>query len=443
MEPIHFDNLYDLLSVELGRPVDKVREGVDRNSEEVAEAAARSFGSQKFKFTLLEPINTPEGSMTLLAAGSDLGTKISAIIGRQAKDTSTPLGPIIFAPEDGMVGHFRSVVLDRLTPAMDEYKTDPPPHIKRVFLAVKPALRPAMDGIVERTAAKCLTGSQGLMSMLQAVRNEGFDGLWKRSLQSSYMAMSVMSAVSELADDREMLPLIEKTGKAGLMQDLAIMLKPNLYAKDTVRHPSRSSQIASSMGFEEPVCELIENHHRYMAAIPDEEGAKDAQANHEPGAKALSPEAKVLVVANLFISALNDQTKVGGDIEAIKGLNFLMAEGKVDKRAVVTLTRLYLSRKFALFFEKATEIKTKCPHDNIAEPILWNILGERNPQKFICNFKDCAHLGSQQTLVSQTIPVKFDDKVVAKIRKGEYYACRYLTGELANLYKEVAVLNTK
>jgi hypothetical protein len=145
-------------------------------------------------------------------------------------------------------------------------------------------------------------------------------------------------------------------------------------------------------------------------------------------------------VANLFVSALARSKKQGKDIETIKGLNFLVTDRKLDRRAVSILTKLYLSKKFALFVEKATEILNLCPHEFKTTPVLWNILGERNPQKFICQYTDCVHLGTQVTMVSSTIPVEFEGKVISKIKKGDYYSCRYLTEELANLYKKIAAL---
>ena len=435
MEPIRFENLYDFLNVEINRPLDKIHGSVASDPDELAEAANQVFLSRPFPYTLVEPITTQDGSMTLLAAGSDLAKKVGSVVSRQAKDPENPIGPIVLTPGDSLVGHYRKMILDRAAPALDDMKTKPPRVVARLHGAVKPSQRATMDSILEKALGKSMASAAALMTMIQATRSEVFDSRWRLSLQSAYTGMAIMGALSELAAEENLSPSIERIGTAALFQDLAVIMKPQLYAKDTARHPIRSAQLAESLGFEKPVTELIVNHH----SLTDD----SADSAAEEKAVSLSVEAKVLVVANLFISAVNESQKAGSDIEAIKGLNYLMGDGKADKRSVVTLTRLYLSQKFALFYEKAMEIASKCVHENMAEPILWNILGERNPQKFICNYKDCAYLGSQQTLVSHTIPVEFDGKVVGKIRKGEYYSCRLLTGELANLYKEIAALSTK
>lgn len=435
MEPIRFENLYDLLAIELDRPVDRVRQGVVTDPEGLAEDADKAFAANKCRFPLLEPLTTPDGSMTLLASGSDLDKKVGSVITRQAKHPENPIGPVIFAPNDELVGHFRQMIMARLTPAMDEMKSNPHPALHRIFGAFKPAQVEAFSSAIERAVAGTMSSAAALLSMLQVAKSEGLDPRWKHSIQSAYTAMAIMSSLSELTTDKEVRLSVENLGSAALFQDVAAMLKPALYGKDTQRHPLRSAQLAETIGLSRAVQELIENHHKIMGLKSEgEEVATPAD---------LTQEAKVLVVANLFVSAVNEPGRTGGDIEAIKGLNFMISEGKVDKRAVVTLTRLYLSHKFALFFEKAMEISKRCYYEGQADPILWNILGERNPQKFICSYTECAHLGSQQTLVSQTIPVKFDGQVVAKIKKGEYNNCRFLTGELANLYKEIAGLSTK
>lgn len=443
MEPIRFENLYDLLAIELSREFDAVRAGIGSDPDSIGDAAEKAFSSNTFSYSLLEPITTPDGSMTLLAAGSDFGKKVSSVVSRQAKDPDYPLGPIVLTPSDPLVGHYRKMILDKMTPPLDELKSTPPPALARIFSAVKPAARAHMDATVEKGVAKSFSTAQGLMMMLQVIRSEGFTQRWRVSVESAYASMAVMGAMSELSSDENLRPSIEAVGNAALYQDLSVMLKPGLYARDTARHPLRSAQMAETIGIDKQACGLIELHHAYVSDEKDPAEAADADKKQNGALKNMPVEAKVLVVANLFMAAVNDSQKMGGDIEAIKGLNFLMGEGKVDKRAVVTLTRLYLSQKFALFFEKAMEISALCPFESTADPILWNILGERNPQKFICNYKECMHLGSQQTLVSQTIPVKFDGKVVSRIRKGEYYSCRFLTGKLADLYKEISLLNTK
>lgn len=441
MEPVRFETLYDLLAIELDRDAEKVREGVASNPEALGEAANAVFGARSFPWTLAEPITTAEGSMTLLATGADLGKKVGSIVSRQAKDPDVPIGPVVFMPGDQLVEHYRRMVLSRLTPAIDETKTSPSPVLSRIFGATKGPLHAFMDSTVEKGAARSFATSSGLMTMLSVVRGAGFAERWKLSVESAYVAMAVMGAMSELAEEEQLKPSIEAVGNAALYQDLAVMLKPSLYAKETARHPQRSAQIAGMLGVPPQVCALIELHHSYVSDEAEAQKEGEPKAGGQP--KGLPVEAKVLVVANLFMSALHEAHRLGGDIEAIKGLNFMMGEGKIDKRAVVTLTRLYLSHKFALFFEKAMEIAALCPFEGQAEPILWNILGERSPQKFICRFKDCMHLGSQQTLVSQTIPVRFDGKVVSKIRKGEYTSCRYLTNKLGELYKEISQLSTK
>jgi hypothetical protein len=104
---------------------------------------------------------------------------------------------------------------------------------------------------------------------------------------------------------------------------------------------------------------------------------------------------------------------------------------------------MYFSKKFALFVEKATDIMAQCPHQAETAPILWNILGERNPHKFICQLKSCAHLGNQVTMIAQSIAVKLEEKVVGKVAQGEYSNCTFLSAELEKLYRDVAAVSSR
>lgn len=441
MEPIRFENIYEILAAELERSADLIRMSVSGESDALSDIADKAFKNAEVAFILKEPLLNIDGSVPLLASGVDISSKIGTLVSRQAKTPDSILGPIILVASDGLVSHYRSKVLNVLAPAMNDTKNNPPQAVGRVFKALKPDLRNLMDSVIEASVTGCLTDSRGIAIMLQIIRNKGFEERWKMSIHSSYLAMAIRSEMGELQDEGKLKSSLDKTGKAALFQDVAVMLKPNLYSKETAMHPSRSAQMAETMGLDAGVCELIGLHHTLEEIKPvktdDEEEPREIQG------KGLNPDTMALVVANLFVAALNESKKSGADIEIIKSLNFMMGEGKLPKKPVTALTRLYLSNKFALFYEKATGIRGLCPHENIAEPVLWNILGERSPQKFICRHKDCAHLGSQQTLVSQTIPVVFDGKVVTKINKGDYYSCPFLTSKLASLYKEVALLNTK
>lgn len=442
MDPLRFENIYEILAAELERGADLVRLSVTGEAEALSEIAEKAFKNVNVQFILKEPLLTFDGSMPLLAAGSDLGAKIGSVISRQAKNPDSVLGPIILTPSESLVSHYRAKVLHVLAPAMNETKSNPSQAIGRVFKAVKPELRNMMDTIVEASVTGCLTDSNGLAMMLQITRNKGFESRWKMSIEACYLAMAIRSEMGEIQEEAKLKTSLERTGKAGLFQDLAVMLKPSLYSRETAMHPSRSAQMAEAMGCDSVVCELIGLHH----TLKEEQAPRTREGEEEQKAipaRTVPPDATALVVANLFVSALGESKKSGADIEIIKSLNFMMAEGRLEKKPVTALTRLYLSNKFALFYEKATAIRDLCPHESEAEPVLWNILGERNPQKFICRYKDCPHLGSQQTLVSQTIPVVFDGNVVAKIVKGDYYSCPFLTSKLASLYKEVALLNTK
>lgn len=437
MEPLQFDSLYDLLAAELGKGSEALQASFSTNPSAVADETAREFATHSFAYRLTEPIKTQDGALTLLAEGADLARFLPNILARQEQSPAHGIGPITLAPSDSVVAHYRRKVMNRLTPAIDETRKNPSPVMERIFRAVRPEMHPRMDSTVERAAGKPLATSVGIMTMLEAVQNPKFDRTWQKSVQSAYTGMSVMTALADGQTPEGIGPQLDNLGSAALFQNLGGMLKPR--EDDPPTELERAALVASAIGLSPEVCELIVNRRRY---VDGQEEPLDASGEKSESADARGApvEARVLAVADIFVSAVNDGKHAGRDIEAIKALNFLVSRGKIDKRVVIALTRLYLTRKFALFFEKASDIVQLCPHRPVAEPILWNILGERNPQKFICQHRDCAYLGSQQTLVSQTIPVVFDGKVVGKIYKGEYMSCRHLTAELAKLYKEIAAI---
>lgn len=438
MEPLVFGNLYSLIAAELGKPSSRVEESFATDGEAMADETGKAFGQHTFSYKLVEPIKSPDGAITLLAEGADLSKFLPSVLSRQQQSPNRSIGPIALAPSEAVVGHYRKRILNRLTPAVEDARANPTPVISRLFRAVKPEHRGQMDDALGKAVNRPLASSKGLMTMLEALENDRFDALWKKSIQSAYAGMALMTGVSDATATEPLGSALEVVGSAALYQNLGEMVSR---VDEATGARLTSGMLAEAVGLSPRISEIIEQRHRYVRSAEESLESEEPESR-TPGNQDASVEARVLAVADIFVTAIHERRGSGSDIEAIKALNFMVSRGKIDKRAVVALTRLYLSHKFAIFFEKAIEIAAMCPFESEAEPILWNILGERNPQKFICKRMECAYMGSQTTLVSQTIPVTFDGKVVGKIPKGEYNSCRQLTGELAKLYKEIAAITS-
>lgn len=443
---LQFENLYEFLSLELDRPAADIHEEAAHpdGAESLEAATAAAFKGRGFvPYELAEPVRSPSDGQVLVNLGQDLRQKIGSLLAWQCRASDSPVGPICLAAKPEIMDCYRKIVEARLKPARELALSNQNFILERLMGAVGAKKKNLFGEITDSVLKRAMSSSGGLMVFLQATRDQTAKDIWKRTFQTAYVAMSIADGANELTEEDELREIILRTGSAALLADLAVMLKPALYKNDATRHPVRSVQIASEMGFDGAVQSVIADHHRFLVPLGGEMD-HDAEPDQPPVPASTIPfEARILLVAGLFMTILDEPSRRGRDIEAIKGLGFLMAEGKVDRRAVTTLTRLYLSHKFALFVEKATEIATHCPHENTAVPILWNILGERNPQKFICNYRNCAHLGSQVTMVSNAIKVEFDGKTIGKIKKGEYYSCRLLTEELGKLYLEISKLSTK
>lgn len=440
MEPIAFGDFFEFISLETGKSTEDLL--VWANSADGGESfvrAAQKAVEGAGPLLLVEPLGTPGGQQVLLNIGADLTSKVEAIARRQLTKPDVPLGPIVLDGNDATASRYRAKVLSCLDPIFERAGPDANPFVQRVHSSLGPRgteVREAVRDALE----KALSSAAGMGHLLRAIRDEQSGRLWERSAATAYVAASLGRVWCAEAKGRVPDQTVRPLAAAGLFQDLSILLRPSLYKNDLTRHPVRSAQLLAEMGFSGRVQELVEDHHHFLKPIeeqgPDE--PVEADERREP-----SPVAYLLVVANMFTASLWSSTRRERDIEGIKALNFLMSEGKLPKEPVGILTRMYFSKKFALFIEKAAEIMGLCPHQPNAKPILWNILGERNPQKFICQLKACPHLGNQVTMIAQPIAVRLEEKVVGQIAQGEYNNCRHLSTELEKLYREIAALSTK
>lgn len=444
-QPLEFESLYELLSVELSRPLADVQAAAVKPdaAEALEQAATQALGQRGFAYELADAVANPADGQVLLTKGQDLRQRIGSLMTRQLRIPDQPLGPIALVPKVELLSHYRRMVEERLRPAREMALSAQNPVMGRLTASLGPERKALCEQALDQALSRALLNPPGVLLLLQATRDPEAKDIWRRCYQTAFVAMSIDVEAHELSSKEELASETGVLAPAALLADLAVLLKPSLYRNDAVRHPARSAQLARELGFGEETCAVIAEHHRFLAPLGGDHKADEEAEESRLPASAIPFAARVLLVAGLFISILDNPDKPGHDIEAIKGLSFLMAEGKVDRRAVTALTRLYLSKKFALFVEKAGEIAKLCPHDSVAEPILWNILGERSPQKFICKYENCAHRGSQMTMVSSSIKVVFEGKVLGKIGKGEYMSCRRLTEELGKLYAEIAKLSIK
>ncbi|MBI5440150.1 MAG: hypothetical protein HY900_02945, partial [Deltaproteobacteria bacterium] len=370
----------------------------------------------------------------LLNVGGDLAAKIDSVARRQAGRPEVRLGPVVLEGSEAVASRYCRKIHDFLDPLLERAGPQVNPFVQRVYRSLGPEGTETANNVRDMLQ-KALSNAAGLGHLLRAIRDEQSAKLWERSVAAAYISAALGSVWCREAKGRPRDATVRQLAGAGLLQDLSILLRPSLYRSDLTRHPVRSAPLAGEMGFSATLQELVEDHHRLL--VPD--GETDGQETERP----VSEAASLLVVTNMFVASLWAGSHRERDIEGIKALNFLMSEGKLPREPVGILTRMYFSKKFSLFVEKATDIMALCPQVAAAKPILWNILGERNPHKFICQLKTCPHIGSQVTMIAQAIGVRLEEKVVGQIEQGEYSNCTYLSTELEKLYREIASVSTR
>lgn len=440
MDSINFIDLYEFLSIELGVPSGELHAlAAAPDGEERLGALAHGVFQSAGLLVLAEGFGTPGGQQTLLNAGADLGARIDAVVKRQVKNPDARLGPVVLAAGDDTVARYKGKVLAMLAPVLENVTPASDPMLQRFYRSLGEQEAGLVATRLRAGIDQALTTSAGLGHLLRATRDPTSASVWERSVASALVCSAMAKSWSRERSAEPRPDHSEALSLAALFQDLSLLLFPSLEGEGPARHAVRSGQLVREMGFGADVGYYAERHHQLLVDDGEDEDLLPPVEEGLPERAA----AALLVVANLFVSSAWGETEGNKDIEAIKGLHFLSADRVVERSPVVTLTRLYLSKRLAFYMEKAEELARKCTHPKDVLPVLWNIVNHRPPQKIICSHAHCDQLGSQITWVAQPISVNFDGRVLGEVHKGEYLSCRLLTTELEKLFKEIAAIEAK
>lgn len=203
-------------------------------------------------------------------------------------------------------------------------------------------------------------------------------------------ALAVLGEYRRFPADEERRRAFVERPTAGLLQDVSLMADPSVPSRD---HTERSRQQILDRGLSVTLAGVVGDHHPTRTP-------RGKPVLHST--MTLTENARVLVVANCFLS-LAAKARKGGGFEAVKGLNHLACSGCVDKAAVDVLSRLSLPLVKAQILARAHKIAGHCPLES-STPVLWPITGDKVPSVFVSNRQDCDNRSEQVNFLARNIP---------------------------------------
>jgi hypothetical protein len=423
VELLTFEGLLDFVALELGRDPAVLTQSLRQDpgrSEALADELAGS-ALARVRLELAAPLRLASGEAPLLAARAELEMKhLNTLLKRQASRLEVPLGPLVLQANASLLGHFQDLIRKRLSPVVDEARGN-----ERVSLLLAQS---SCDKLVESGVDEALQSLSAhdpfLPLFLRVVSTPAGRALLGSSVNVARVALAVLGEYRRFPSDEKRRHAFAELATAALLQDVSLMANPAVAGSE---HAERSRQHTLDLGLGVAVAGAVGDHHR--TRTPSGKPVLHSKMT-------LTENARVLVVANCFLS-LAEKSGKGGGFEAVKGLNYLAGSGYVDKAAVDVVSRLFLPRVKALILARAYTIAENCPQGPSA-PVLWPITGDKVPSVFVCNRQGCDNLSEQINFLARNIPFEIDGEEVTTVRKGNYYICPLLSARLRDLYNIIS-----
>lgn len=424
MDRLGFRDIFDFLALELHKSAEELRK-VALSGDEGAARLVTALEQTNFdgdSLKLVDPLIRPGESTPLVAAEVALTTsRIKALISRQAQFPDATIGPLNIAPDEATVNHYRALIRSHINGLLHSVGAahSTMRHLHDAIRAVPRLNEIETDfSLILDTLLASPSTVGTLLPRLSSRRADAFsDGV-----DTAIVAMALRIICGHMgmaiANRSELLEL----GMAALLQDVALKGSP----EEDPEHPAKSSALVTEMGLGMETALLVASHHE----IEDDAGRPVFLSG-----QLLSNNLAVLVSANAILAEVRADTS-GHHFETAKNLHHLARMGFLHPLVVRAFTRLYLPKIQAVVIEKAESIKEVCPHGP-HHPILWPISGGKAPSVLICNYTECVNSTPQVSRLATDIPFSVGGRVVAVIKKGEYFTCPICTSQLKVLYQKI------
>ena len=430
-EPLTFPGVLDFVALELGRDPAALKEALRQDAGRAEVLADELAGTPlaRVRLELAEPICPATGEAPLLAAGAELGMKhLRTLLKRQASEPRRPLGPLCLQANASLLGHWQTLLRERVQPAVESARNGGGRSGQLVSQLLPQSSHHTLVETCLDDAVQALTAHEPFVPLfLGMVSNPANRAVLEASVNTARVALAVLGEYRRFPSEEERQTAFQELATAALLQDVSRMEEPDTPPEE---HADRSRQRVLELNLGMAVAMLVRDHHK--TKTPTGEPVLRSKMT-------VGESARVLVVANCFLSLAGQSTK-GGGFEAIKGLNHLSVGGFVDKGAVDVLSRLFLPKVKALILTRASKLAAHCPQGPTV-PVLWPVTGDLVPAVFICNSEGCEEQSTQVSYVAQNIPFELDGEEITTIRKGNYYLCPNLSDQLKELYHLFAQRN--
>lgn len=418
---VHHDSIFEYIAVDINRSEKFIRELLFEKGKSALMELINQENSTLVNHDIVlgSPIIDNNGNV-LINKGIAIQLFFSSLLDRYLKDPEFETEPFSIQPCENVLNSYRSKLSEKLKKSVgsavkNNFKSE---QMMKTLNADTGRENPSE--MFDRFIGGMLSSANGISVMFKMMKNDlnksadfGF------TMDSTHLCMAVMDRYMD-----KMSNLIDKDAMVKQIGYVTFFQKVSNIMGEKKSSPIKSAEVASHCTKDKSIKYAIENQDNYL-----EDGVPFFK---NKGADQII-FSRILMTVNVFLDIIKTAKIETDNMELYKALYDIADKGYIDRFVVKILSEMFLPKIKMMLLEYALKITDLCDQKNI----IWNLIGDMVPVKFICERSGCEHSGLNRTLVPEDITIKVKDFYEYTISSGIYTQCSTLSEKLKVVYKKI------